>query len=144
MLLRLRTRIAGSLRIKTSLLVGLILIPLLGIYFWYDVQQHGQELDNLLKQKAESMAITSAKAVSHLLEDAIATGRLTREQVFDTNYQLIPNTDPPKYHTAYDSFTDANFQEIWNGLAYRLFRKGIRTGDYPKECIGCRNLQDPE
>jgi radical SAM protein with 4Fe4S-binding SPASM domain len=39
---------------------------------------------------------------------------------------------------------DAAFQEIWNGTAYRQFRKGIKSGDYPKECVGCRNLRDPE
>jgi radical SAM protein with 4Fe4S-binding SPASM domain len=38
---------------------------------------------------------------------------------------------------------DAGFNEIWNGLAYRLFRDGISSGNYPKECIGCRNLQNP-
>ena len=38
---------------------------------------------------------------------------------------------------------DAGFEEIWNGYAYRLFRKNIRTGNYPKECIGCRNLREP-
>ena len=42
------------------------------------------------------------------------------------------------------NINDAGFQEVWNGLAYRLFRNGIRTGHYPKECIGCRNLRDPE
>ena len=103
MLRSLRTRIAGDLRLKASLLVSLILVPLLGLYIWYDVQQRGGEFKKLVRQKAESMAVTGAQATSHLLEDAIATRRLTREQVFDTNYQPIPNTNPLKYHTAYDS-----------------------------------------
>jgi putative methionine-R-sulfoxide reductase with GAF domain len=112
MLQRLRTQIAGNLRIKASLLIGLVLIPLLGLYIWYTTQQQVQQFETQMRQKAEIMATTGATTMSHLLEDALATGRLTREQVFDTSYQLIPNTDPLKYHTAYDSFTDANFLAI--------------------------------
>ncbi|MBI5352768.1 MAG: GAF domain-containing protein [Chloroflexi bacterium] len=109
---KLRTQIAGSLRIKASVLVSLILVPLMGLYIWYDVQKQGNDFEKGMRQKAEIMAATGAKAISHILEDAIATNRLTQEQVFDTNYQLIPNTDPAKYHTLYDSFTDSNLQGI--------------------------------
>ena len=39
---------------------------------------------------------------------------------------------------------DSDFEDLWNNLAYRTFRKKIHSGDYPKECIGCRNLRDPQ
>ncbi len=58
------------------------------------------------------MAVTGAQSAGHILEDAIASGRLTEAQIFDTDYQAIPSTDPPKYHTAYDAFTNVNFQAI--------------------------------
>ncbi|MBI5933489.1 MAG: GAF domain-containing protein [Chloroflexi bacterium] len=112
MLQKLKIQIEGNLRIKTALLVSLILVPLLSLYVWYDVQRLGREIEDQMRQKGEIMAISGATMISHLLEDAIATGRLTRDQVFDTNYQIIPNTDPAKYHTAYDSFTDANILGI--------------------------------
>ena len=39
---------------------------------------------------------------------------------------------------------DASFLDIWNGPAYRLFREKLSSGDYPKECLGCRNLKNPK
>ncbi|MDI6784685.1 MAG: radical SAM protein [bacterium] len=34
-----------------------------------------------------------------------------------------------------------SFQKIWNNQEYRLFRRNIRNGTLPKECINCRRLQ---
>ena len=36
-----------------------------------------------------------------MLEQAVADGRLTREQIFDTNYRPIRGTNPQQYETSY-------------------------------------------
>lgn len=41
-----------------------------------------------------------------LLDQALADGRLTMEQLFDRTYQPIPRTSPQKFTTAFDSFFD--------------------------------------
>lgn len=51
-------------------------------------------------------AATAAKAVGQLFTDAIASGRISREALFDRNYTPILHTDPPKHSTKFDAFTD--------------------------------------
>jgi radical SAM protein with 4Fe4S-binding SPASM domain len=34
-----------------------------------------------------------------------------------------------------------SFQEIWNNTEYRSFRRNLKKGMLPKECINCRRLQ---
>ena len=41
-----------------------------------------------------------------MFSDAIKAGQITREALFDRNYVPIPNTNPPKHTTKFDSFTD--------------------------------------
>lgn len=42
----------------------------------------------------------------------IDTHRLTLDQLFDTFYIPIPNTNPQKFHTAYDRITDQTIRSI--------------------------------
>jgi methyl-accepting chemotaxis protein len=48
-----------------------------------------------------STAQSAARQVEFVLEQAVADGRLTREQLFDTHYQPIPGTNPQQYETSY-------------------------------------------
>jgi radical SAM protein with 4Fe4S-binding SPASM domain len=61
------------------------------------------------------------------------------------NYWVNWNGDiHPCCHTIrkMGNVNEESFSQIWNGMAYQLFRENIRSGHYPKECIGCRNLQN--
>ena len=49
--------------------------------------------------------------MSAILAEGLRKGDLTRAELFDTDYIPIPGTDPQKYHTAYDAFTDLNIQQ---------------------------------
>jgi methyl-accepting chemotaxis protein len=40
---------------------------------------------------------TNARLIETMLEKILTTGRLTEADLFDTDYQLIPDTDPPQY-----------------------------------------------
>jgi methyl-accepting chemotaxis protein len=65
-----------------------------------------------LLEKGKQMAQQGAQAVARVLEDAIVSGKLTEAQVFDRNYQPIPNTNPQKYRTAYDQYADEHIADI--------------------------------
>ncbi|NBJ10196.1 methyl-accepting chemotaxis protein [Microvirga arsenatis] len=47
------------------------------------------------------LAQETARQVEFLIEQAVADGRLPRESVFDTDYRLLPGTDPVQYATSY-------------------------------------------
>ncbi len=51
-------------------------------------------------------AMGAARDVGALFEKAIASGRISREALFDRRYRPIPGTDPVKYNTLFDAFTD--------------------------------------
>jgi len=61
----------------------------------------------------------AAKAIGQLFEDALADGRMTREQLFSEKYTPVPNTNPQKYHTPYDSFTDTHLPAIQEPILAR-------------------------
>jgi methyl-accepting chemotaxis protein len=104
--------IGSSLRRRASLLIMVTISALLLVFIAYDIYTQRSSLESYLVDKGKALAISGATATGHILEDAIASGRLTEAQVFDVNYQPIPDTNPQKYHTAYDSFTDQNFQAL--------------------------------
>ena len=47
-----------------------------------------------------------AGQIAQEFEQALATGRVTPDELFDTNYQQIPETDPPQHMTRFTRFTD--------------------------------------
>jgi methyl-accepting chemotaxis protein len=58
------------------------------------------------------VAQSSAKRVAEQFEAAVASGKITLEDLFDRKYREIPHTNPPKYATRFDSFTDRVLPEI--------------------------------
>ncbi|RUO23021.1 chemotaxis protein [Aliidiomarina minuta] len=71
-----------------------------------------QVSDNSFYAPVLEEAKRAAKAISDLFEDAIATGELSESAVFSQNYRPIKGTNPQKYHTDYDSFSDDHFADI--------------------------------
>ncbi|SEI71694.1 methyl-accepting chemotaxis protein [Allopseudospirillum japonicum] len=65
-------------------------------------------------------AQAAAKAISHRFESAITQGELSLEALFQSQYQKIEHTDPPKYHTSYDAFTDRMLPEIQEPILQQL------------------------
>ena len=55
---------------------------------------------------AFDLATTSAKAVGTALAAALRSGAITATDLFSSEYQPIPDTQPPKYHTAFDDLCD--------------------------------------
>lgn len=78
----------------------------------------------------------AAAAIGALFEKALSEGKLTEQQLFAEQYQAIANTNPQKFHTAYDSFTDQFFPLIQEPILERhsnvLYAGGVdRKGYFP-------------
>ena len=61
-------------------------------------------------------AILTATNIGQMFENAIVTNDITTNALFDRHYQVIKNTNPPKYRTAFDAFTDAHLPAIQEPL----------------------------
>lgn len=110
--------------------------------------------DNFFNQLLDE-ANNAAQQIATLFSQAIARGELTSQALFAEQYQTINNTNPQKFHTAYDSFTDQHFPEIQEPILARhtrvlyagaVDRKGYfpthnrkfsqpLTGDYQKDLL---------
>jgi len=113
-------RFSGLQARVTLLLSGLLAVLVTG-FLIYDVSMQRQALEEALLQKGISLSQSGAQAIGSLLENALASGQLTEEQVFDTNYELfyegdLANPQTRKYHTAYDSFSDEYFQQVMDAF----------------------------
>ncbi|MCB9481009.1 MAG: hypothetical protein H6680_04200 [Desulfobacteraceae bacterium] len=69
----------------------------------------GEKQKNILLDKAKHMSEVGATMVSQYLAEAVHSQILTRDQIFDTDYIKIPGFNPPKYQTAYSTYTDRVF-----------------------------------
>lgn len=102
----------NSLKIKNSLILISVMVPLTIIFLTYSIYQQSDALRKALTERGIILAQTGAETTGKLLSDAIKYGKLTEAQVFDKDYKLIPNTSPQKYHTQYDAYTDENLRGI--------------------------------
>jgi methyl-accepting chemotaxis protein len=79
-----------------------------------DITDLAEQLRHLIEEeiqeKGRRVAKEGAAIMTELLTRALESGRLTRAQLFDTNYRPIPGTSPQKYHTAFDGYTDQEAQ----------------------------------
>ena len=59
-----------------------------------------------LHDKMKAIAIRKAKEVGEMFEQAIQNGKIKEADLFDRDYKSIANTNPQKYSTRFDTFTD--------------------------------------
>lgn len=109
-------------------------------------------------EKMYQLCLNAKSRVEALFEQAIQSGKLTVDAVFDTNFKPIANTNPQKYTTSYDAFTDQTFPDIVDTLmkenAPNLFytvamhksgyisthnARAPLTGNYEKDLFGNRS-----
>ena len=82
------------------------MVPLIVGFMAYDLNRQTSSMREAITKRGIILALTGAEMTGKILSDALEKGQLTEEQLFDNNYQPIPNTSPQKYHTAYDAYTD--------------------------------------
>ena len=73
---------------------------------------HSQEDNTALDLKVRQLAMNCRDQVTAEMKKLVADKKITMAQLFDTFYIPIPNTDPQKYHTQYDRYTDVTIQAI--------------------------------
>ena len=81
---------------------------LLILYLPTHAQENGSAFDLVIRQLAMDCRDRVTAAMKRLVKEK----KLTTAQLFDTFYIPIPNTDPQKYHTQYDRYTDVTIRAI--------------------------------
>lgn len=101
-----------KLSMKIAGILIIVMVVIMSIFTIYFVNSRSANMEEELLSKGRIEALTGAKMMERLLEEQLSNGRFTLEEIFDTNYVPIPNTDPQKYHTKYDSYLDKAVLEI--------------------------------
>ncbi|HSN34412.1 MAG TPA: chemotaxis protein, partial [Ideonella sp.] len=57
-------------------------------------------------------AIEAAGQIGELLEDALGSGAIGRDELFDTHYVPIPGTNPPQHTTRFVALADRLFPQV--------------------------------
>ncbi len=63
-------------------------------------------------ERFAKIAMEFAKECGRALEEGVKKGLISEEDLFDRTYIPIPNTNPQKFHTKFDAFTDKYIQDI--------------------------------
>lgn len=70
--------------------------------------------------RVRNTAIETAKAIGLLFEQAVREKKITESDLFDRKYEAIPNTDPKKYRTRFDQFTDKVLPPIQEPILQKM------------------------
>lgn len=103
---------SNKLSIKIVGVLIMVMIVIMTAFTIYFVRSRSDHMEEELLSKGRILAQTGGKSMERVLAEAISSGKLNREQLFDENYIPIPNTEPPKFHTQFDRFTDGAIQGI--------------------------------
>jgi methyl-accepting chemotaxis protein len=63
-------------------------------------------------ERIRVLAESAARAIEARFAADIAGGRISEADLFDRNHQAVPGTEPVKYQTRFDAYTDAVLPEI--------------------------------
>jgi methyl-accepting chemotaxis protein len=61
-------------------------------------------------------AQTAAREIGRIFTEAIANGQISRDALFDRQYKPIPHTNPQKYTSRFDAFTDRVLPPVQEAL----------------------------
>jgi len=153
-------RIESTLALKLVVALVVVLTLIMSAATLILARRQADTLRADLLAEAKTLALNGAREMEGTLAEAIDSGRLTEAQIFDENYVRIPDTDPPKYHTAFDAFLDRRIVRVQDAflenrkLAYAVLvdRNGYLpthnsryakplTGDREQDQIGNRTKQ---
>ncbi|MBT6499958.1 MAG: methyl-accepting chemotaxis protein [Deltaproteobacteria bacterium] len=111
-------------------------------------------LDHIVFEKAKEGAVL----IQALFEESIQSGVMPETRLFSDNYRPIPNTNPQKYHSDFDEFTDQELPKIQEPIlaslddivyvvaqdqncyipTYNDYRSQPLTGDYERDLVNNR------
>jgi hypothetical protein len=101
--------VRGSLGLKVSLKLALLLIALTTLAAIVIVMTQTRQMEDLTLEKAKVAAAIGARQYGDFFDNAIDGGLATVADVFDRNYVEIRGYEfsgKPKFHTRFDALTD--------------------------------------
>ena len=98
--------ITGKIGVKVSLIVNFFILIVMSVGTYFLVTQQSKSLEKELLNRGKIQSIVGAKMIGQIIEEAIDNGVFSVKDTFDTEYELIGNFEPPKYHTKYDFYLD--------------------------------------
>jgi methyl-accepting chemotaxis protein len=101
-----------KLSVKIVSVLIMVMIVIMTAFSVYFVRSRRANMEQELLSKGTILAQTGAKSMERILGEALANGQLTSEELFDEHYLPIPHTEPPKFSTKYDRFTDRAVQAL--------------------------------
>jgi len=101
-----------KISVKIVGILIMVMVVIMAIFTVYFVQSRSANIEAELLSKARIEALTGAKMMERVLQEALDSGRFRSEHIFDEKYVAIPGTDPKKYHTQYDGFLDNVIQPL--------------------------------
>ena len=98
--------ITRKIGVKVSLIVNFFILIVMAAGTYFLVAQQSKSLEKELLSRGRIQSIVGAKMIGQIIEEAIDNGVFSVNDAFDTEYELIGNFEPPKYHTKYDFYLD--------------------------------------
>ena len=99
-----------NFRYKVLMIITFCIIVSLGSFFM--IRLMSQSLENQLLEKCRIEVLVGAAIMSDIIGLLIEETPLTTQDVFDFDYKLLPGSNPPRYHTRYNSVFDRHIQRI--------------------------------
>ena len=96
----------NKVSVKIAIMVNVVLLIISSAGSFYLVKQKSTSQRDQLLERGKIESIVGAKLISKVLETAIENNVLSVEDVFDSDYAIIPGSNPEKYHTRYDAYLD--------------------------------------
>ena len=82
----------------------------------------------------KDVVLNAAAAVGEAFEQAITAGQITEHALFDMRYDQIENTNPPKFTTPFDTFTDQVLPPIQEAIVaqynYMIYAGAVDKNGY--------------
>lgn len=87
-----------------------------------------------IHDNVRSVAILSSRVIGKIFEQSIRTGAISEQDLFDRNYQPIEGTNPTKYRTRFDAFTDKMLPQLQEAILVQnpfiLFAGAVDNNGY--------------
>ncbi len=110
-------------RITAKIVLSLVVVlaVIMSISTVILVQRRAAVMQEQLLVKAKGLALLGARTMEMVLQNSLAAGQFSEEELFDTNYQKIESgklagAAIPKYSTPYDSYLDSQIKEFQDSL----------------------------
>ncbi len=111
---RLIAAIKGQLVVRIALFIFIVFGLFLTAFSAFSILQSTAKLEEAATLKGKAMARQGATMTQFAFETAIRNGTITEAELFDSQLQEIPGSQPKKYHSRYDAFTDATLKPLQN------------------------------